>query len=302
MTCYLFSCSGRFADSFEILLDFVSSPYFTEQTVQKEQGIIGQEISMNDDNAPWKVFFNLLGVLYKEHPVRIDIAGTADSIAKITPELLYGCYNTFYNPGNMFICVAGNFSADEVLAAIDAGIKKVEPVEIERGRFDEPPEVVRDYIEQKMEVSLPLFALGFKEVCDKPQKSTEEKILTELLLEILAGNASPLYYELFSSGLINEEFAAEYFTGEGHAAVIFQGESERPEEVRDKVLDALKSLRENGVSKEEFERARKKLYGRYIMRYNAVENIAHMLTQCAQTGSGLFDDIAVLENAAPEKL
>ena len=129
-TCYLFSCTGKFQESLEILLDFVTHPYFTEKTVQKEQGIIGQEIQMCRDEAGWEALFSLLRAMYKTHPVRIDIAGTVESIAEITPELLYKCYETFYNFSNMVLCVAGNVTPDEVLSVADRLLKPQKPIEI----------------------------------------------------------------------------------------------------------------------------------------------------------------------------
>ena len=143
VTCYLFSCTENVYESLEILLDFVQSPYFTEQTVQKEQGIIGQEIRMYDDDPQWRVMFNLLEALYHKHPVKVDIAGTVESIAQITPELLYRCYHTFYNLNNMVLCVAGNVELNKVLDLCDRMLKPSKPVEIERIFEEEPREVVK---------------------------------------------------------------------------------------------------------------------------------------------------------------
>ena len=145
-TCYLFSCTDNFIPSLRILLDFVQKPYFTEETVRKEQGIIGQEIRMYDDSPEWRVMFNMLLAMYKNHPVRIDIAGTVESIAEIDDKLLYKCYNTFYNPSNMFICIAGNVNSEKVLSQINGAIKTNEPIEIERIGCDEPDAVSQSYV------------------------------------------------------------------------------------------------------------------------------------------------------------
>ena len=141
-TCYLFSCTDKLYESLEILLDFVQSPYFTEQTVQKEQGIIGQEIKMYDDDPSWRVMFNYLKAMYHSHPIKEDIAGTVESIAKITPELLYRCYNTFYNLGNMVLALAGNFDKEKVLEVCDRMLKPAEPVSVRRV-FSQPDSIVR---------------------------------------------------------------------------------------------------------------------------------------------------------------
>ena len=147
------------------LMDYVQSPYFTDETVQKEQGIIGQEIKMYDDSGNWKLFFNLLNCLYKNHPVKKEIAGTVESISRITPEYLYKCYNTFYNLSNMSIVVVGGFDVKSVLDVIEKGIKKNEPFneEIKKIYEDEPDEIAKPYAEQSLSVASPLFMIGFKD-------------------------------------------------------------------------------------------------------------------------------------------
>ena len=160
-TCYLFGCADNFNESLEILLDFVSRPYFTEETVAKEQGIIGQEIRMYDDSAEWRVMFNMLENMYHNHPVQLDIAGTVESIAEITPELLYDCYYTFYNLNNMVLCIAGDMEPEDILKTADRLLKPCEKHDIKSYFEDEPYEIVSDYVEQKFPVSVPLFNLGF---------------------------------------------------------------------------------------------------------------------------------------------
>ena len=162
-TCYLFSCTENFEKSFEILLDLVQSPYFTEQTVQKEQGIIGQEIRMYDDSPDWRVMVNLLNALYHNHPVKIDIAGTVESIAEITAEKLYQCYRAYYNLHNMVLCVAGNVDPGEVVKIADRKLKPVEKVTAENVFPQEPDGIVQERVEQRLAVAVPMFQLGFKE-------------------------------------------------------------------------------------------------------------------------------------------
>ena len=161
-TCYLFSTTDQVYQSLEILLDFVQSPYFTEETVRKEQGIIGQEIKMYDDDPQWRVMFNYLKAMYRSHPIREDIAGTVESIAKITPELLYRCYNTFYNLGNMVLAIAGNFQVDKALAVCDKMLKPAAPVTVQRVFPQEPDTIVQPVVEERLSVASPLFQFGFK--------------------------------------------------------------------------------------------------------------------------------------------
>lgn len=161
-TVYLFSCTEHFDENLRVLLSFVTSPHFTEETVRKEQGIIGEEIKMYIDNPSWRVYFNLLRALYVHHPVRVDIAGTVESIAQITPEILYRCYNTFYNLHNMALCICGDVTPEQVKAVADEVLKPAPEQEILRQYPDEPDEVCRPRIEESLEVSRPLFNIGIK--------------------------------------------------------------------------------------------------------------------------------------------
>lgn len=298
-TCYLFSCSNRFYDNLGILLNFVQSPYFTEKTVQKEQGIIGQEITMYDDSPAWRVMFNMLLGMYKNHPVRIDIAGTVESISHINADLLYKCYNTFYNPGNMFICIAGNVETEKVLEIINKSIKQTEKKQIERIMPTEPVEVVTDYVEQSLEVAQPMFCFGYKENADR-KPTVKERVCTGILLEMIAGDASPLYEELINEGLINDEFSFEYFTGEGYSAVIFEGESHNPKKVAEKIKQEIERLKTDGINKKLFSAVRCGMYGNAIRVFNSVEGIAMQFVDCAANGSGLFDEIKYLKSVTAE--
>ena len=301
-TCYLFSCSDRFYDNLGILLDFVQSPYFTAETVQKEQGIIGQEIRMYDDSPEWRVMFNMLLAMYKNHPVRIDIAGTVESIAEIDDKLLYKCYNTFYNPSNMFICIAGNVNSEKVLSQINNAIKTNAPIEIERIGCDEPDEVYEKYVEQNLAVAQPMFCFGYKESVDKPERTVKEKVRTALLLEIIAGDSSPLYKKLINEGLINDEFSFEYFTGNGYSAVIFEGESSDPKRVAEEIKAEVTRLKSDGIDKKLFSAVRCGMYGEAVRSFNSVESVATQLVTCAMSDSGLFDELKYIKSATPEKV
>ncbi len=293
-TCYLFSCSSRFYDNLEILLDFVQSPYFTAATVQKEQGIIGQEIRMYDDSPGWRVMFNMLLGMYKNHPVRIDIAGTTDSIAEITDELLYKCYNTFYNPQNMFLCIAGNVNTEKILKMVENGIKPKEKFDLCRIMPTEPDEVLQPEIVQALEVATPMFCFGYKENADS-MPTVKERICTAVLLEMIAGDASPLYKSLTERGLINDEFSFEYFNGPGYSAVIFEGESSNPKKVADEIKAEINRLKEEGLNKRLFTAIRSGLYGNAIRGFNSIENIAMGLVDCAMNDTDLFDDVKYLK-------
>ena len=299
-TCYIFQCADNFNENLEILLDFVKAPYFTEETVQKEQGIIGQEIRMYQDDPDWQVLFNLLRGLYVNNPVRIDIAGTTESIAEISAELLYSCYRTFYNNSNMCLAVAGNVKAEEVVAIADKVLKAEEPVTFEQIVPEEPYEVKTAYTEEKLGVESPKFALGFKEKCDTLVPSPKTALLYNLALEIIAGKFSPLYTRLIDLGYINTSFGKEYFYGRGFASVFFSGESKEPEKVRDEILTEINRLKNEGISKEDFEICLKKKYGAEIFSYNDVDDLANNLCEAWLNGYGIFDTIELYKEITKE--
>lgn len=295
-TCYLFQCTDRFEDSLRILLDFVTHPYFTKETVEKEQGIIGQEITMYYDVPGWMSTFNLLKCLYKNHPVRIDIAGTVDSISHITDKLLYDCYDTFYNLNNMALAVVGNVDVDSVLAVCDEVLKKSADVKIERAFEQEPREIVKSYEEYHLSVAMPVFSFGYKEECKTPMRTVKELIEMNVLLEVLAGETSPLYTSLFEKGLINSSFSKEYFVGNGYEAVIFDGESNNAAEVAQEIKAEVENLRTNGFSDERFEAARRSLYGKEIMSYNDIDDVANSMIASCFGGFGVFDALEIYKS------
>ena len=299
-TCYLFQCSANFTENLKILLDFVQNPYFTAETVQKEQGIIGQEIQMYLDVPSWMSTFNLLRCLYKNHPVRIDIAGTKESIAEITDKLLYDCYNTFYNLNNMALAVCGNVSVDEVLAVCDKYLKNSEPLEIERSFENEPREIVKAYEEYYLEVGVPVFAFGYKEKCEKPIQSEYTAIVTDILLDIIAGKTSPLYKKLYDEGLIKSDFSYEYFIGGGYEAIIFDGESENPQAVANAIKAEIARLRKDGIDVELFESVRRSKYGKEIMSYNDIDTIANTLIECDFNSWKIFDGVEIYRSITLE--
>lgn len=299
-TCYLFQCSGNFEDSLEILLDFVSNPYFTEQTVQKEQGIIGQEIRMYEDEPSWESLFVLLRAMYHNHPVRIDIAGTVESISHITADLLYECYDTFYNPANMALAVAGNVTVEQVLSIADKMLKPKESKKVERKFQAEPENVVKAYDERHLSVAMPIFAIGFKENVKTPERTLKESMVSNILLDILAGSTSSLYEEMLQDNLINTTFDTEYFEGYGYSAHIFNGESAEPEKVRERINEEITKVMKNGVDSETFQRIKKKHYGSLIMDFDSIDSIANSLISAYFNNEGIYDQLKLLESITVE--
>ncbi len=294
-TGYLFSCSANFKKNLEILLDFVQNPYFTQATVEKEQGIIGQEIDMYKDAPDWEVMFNCLRTMYHNLPVRIDIAGTQESIAQITAKTLYGCYDNFYNLHNMVLAVAGNADIDEIIEVADKVLKPVEGKMAQRKVIDEPEEVIDSYIEEKLSVATPQFMFGFKESWDTPERTTKEEISMEILLDMISGQSSELYKRLFDGKLINNSFGFEYFTGFGYSCVLFAGESNDPKKVAEEIVGEIGRFRETGFDETAFERTKKKLYGRMIMGMNDIEGLANNMAVSYFAGEDVFTDFEIFK-------
>lgn len=301
-TCYLFSCTENFEESLKVLLKFVQTPYFTKETVDKEQGIIGQEIKMYEDDADWRVLFNLLGAMYENHPVKIDIAGSVKSISEITPEKLYECYNAFYNPNNMAICIAGDVDEESVLELLEKNLKCPEKIETQTFYPHEDYKVAKTYVEQKFPVSSKIFNLGFKEKCSEGKRKTEkEHAETDILLEILASKSSPLYRELLDLDLINTaSFGYEYFCGPGYSAVIFSGETKDPDKTAEIIKNKIDTLKKNGIDKESFERAKKSIYGKGISMFNSVDTIANTIIDLEFSNNEIFSYIECISNTTIE--
>jgi predicted Zn-dependent peptidase len=251
---------------------------------------------MYEDEPGWESLFVLLRAMYHNHPVRIDIAGTVESISHITADLLYECYNTFYNPANMALTVAGNVTVEQVLKVADKMLKATESKKIERKFMEEPTNVVEKIAIKNLPVSMPIFAIGFKENIKTPCRTLKESIVSNMLLDIIAGKTSSLYEKLLDEGFINTAFDTEYFEGYGYSAHIFTGESYEYEKVREYINEELERVIRDGVNEVDFERIKKKHYGNFIMNFNDIDSISNSLIGAYFNGDGLFEQLEVLES------
>lgn len=292
-TCYLFSCTDNFEKSLEILLDFVQKPYFTEETVAKEQGIIGQEIKMYDDNPDWCVFFNLLEAVYFNNPVRINIAGTVESISHITPELLYQCYYAFYNLQNMVLSIAGDVDEDKILEICDRLLIPNEDMELQTVFPYEPDEIVTPLVRKSMEVAVPIFNLGYKCSAYEGREMLRAEVETNIVLYLLAEKTSDFYKRLYDEGLINYTFSTEVFCGEGFFMPIFGGESRDPERVRDLINAEIERCKKEGFDRELFENAKKAYYGSLVKDLNSPSDIATNMINKTMCGLTAFDELEI---------
>ena len=284
ITAYHFECTDRFRENLRTLLSFVSVPYFTEESVEKEQGIIAQEIRMYEDNPSWQVYHMLMESLYSVNPVRNSVAGSVESIREITAETLYHCHEAFYTPSNMVLCVAGNVDPEEVCAIAREILPKVKKPLIPREQGENEPETVcRSYSERTMAVATPLFLLGVKvpPAGDGPAQ-LEQKLLGDLACEALMGSSSPLYSRLYAQGLINASFYCGYADDPGAAYLIAGGESRDPAALRDAILAEADRVSREGLDDGLFQRLKKAAYGGYVKALNSFENL------CVQQARGYF--------------
>ncbi len=303
-TAYLFSCAGNIEKPLEILLDFVQTPYFTQENVDKERGIIAQEIKMYEDSPDWKVFINLLQSLYQNNPVRIDTAGTVETIAKITPEILYNCYNTFYNLSNMCLCVVGDVDCDNILELVDKKVKYLPKIEVERFFPEEPIEVKSSKIVQKFDIENSMFSLGFKEnIAPGERISTSRSVSNDLILSCLSSSSSEMYEELVKKDLISmASFSDEYLEGPGYASVIFSGESCNPEKASEIIKKHIEKIHKNGLDEKTFNRVKNAIYGQSLEIFNSVSSIARAQFNFAIAGKELFNYLETLQNISIDEV
>ena len=300
-TCYLFTATAQVDKSLDILLDFVSHPYFTEQTVAKEQGIIAQEIKMYEDSPDFRMLFGLLGARYHICPVRADIAGTVDSIAQITPQLLYRCCQAFYSPQNMVLSVAGSITAQQVLDACARADIPAAPHTVHRLPMVEPPGVRQRHVELTMQIAQPIWGIGYK--ADPALGATVRgELLCDFAVELLVGETSPLYRQLYDSGLINSGFSGEYITGNGYCALIFGGETRDPDALQQAFLAEVERVCREGIDTEQFDCTKNLMLGEAISALESIEDVATDQAAVWMKGHTLYDEVEALAALQPQEV
>lgn len=269
ITAYLFSCSDHFEENLEILLDYVTKPYYTPETVEKEQGIIGQEIRMGEDNPRRALYYNLMEALYSDNQIKLNVAGTVESIAEITDKLLYKCYEVFYNFSNMMLVVNTAEPVETVLRVADKILPIQEPKEIVRSYNSEKPEVNKKRVVAEFEVAKPLFYIGVKDIkiSDDPIERAKKQAIGDILTELLFGSSSDFGIEMYESGLVNG-FSASFDHDRNSSVVYIQGESDDPENIYDKVVSHVEAAKKSGFDKADFERIKRSSYASYIKSFD----------------------------------
>ncbi|MEG0911298.1 MAG: pitrilysin family protein [Ruthenibacterium sp.] len=272
-TCYVFTASSAVPENLDILLSFVSRPYFTKETVQKEQGIIGQEIKMYEDAPDWRLLFAVYEGLYHNHPLRDDIAGTVDSIAAITPELLYACTDAFYRPQNMVLAVAGNVTLQTVLDACARAHLPTKTQAVACIAPTEPADVFCAYKECTMAIAKPMLGIGFKET-PLAGDTLKGEIICDMLTELICGSMTPLYRKLYDEGLVSPGFSGEFMALPGATCVVFGGETSQPETVRALLLDEIARVKQEGISTELFTLCKNMMYGEMVQDLENIDDVA----------------------------
>lgn len=302
-TAYLFECSEdeNFYKGLDELMDYVQSPYYTNENVEKEKGIIGQEIMMYDDDPGFQLYLNTLKCLYSKCPIRIDIAGSIDSIAPINPDILYKCYNTFYNPSNMVLVVCGNFEPQNILEEIKKRLKPSKNIgEIHRIYEEEPKEINEKHMEKSMSVSMPIFMIGIKDKIVNPSERVRRHMAIEVILNLLIGKSSNLYKKLYEEQILLGEADSEYEFSNQYAHILISGQSNNPQLVQDMLITEIEKLKNNGFVIEDFERMKRKIYGEFVTEFNDVASISRMFLADTVKQINSFDYVDEYDNITME--
>jgi len=291
MTAYYIGCTEHFEPALNLLLEFVSTPYFTEESVQKEMGIIDQEIGMDADSPDSTCFKNLMTSLYREHPIRIDVLGTSESIRQITPELLHDCHRAFYTPGNMMLCVIGDVEPDRVAEiALEMLGSEKRSVGQKLRPWNEDMEIVCGEVRDRMEVAMPMFNLGFKcEPIGTGETAIRQEIIGDLAAEALFGESSALYLQLYELGLIDSSFGGGFETIDGMAMLLCSGDSDDADYVREEILLEAERIARGGIDEEVFRRMKRSAFGRRVRDLDSFDSTCFRLCAYKLTDFDYFE-------------
>lgn len=303
-TVYLFNCTSNFDGAFSALLDMVTHPYFTEESVARERGIIGQEIGMYDDDPDSACYMSMLRALYGDHPLSTNVCGTVASIGKITPELLYDCHRVFYNPANMVIIVCGAVDVAQVAGIVEHSYSPIKTPGVERCVPSGLGAPVQKKISRRMQVAMPLFMMGFKERFADPDPVVRQRhdILASILERMLFSTSGELYNSLYDSGMITSPLSCGRLAEESYAYTELGGTAQNAEAVCDYIMSHIKNVRRQGLSKDDFVRCKRKRIGDAVSRFDSTEEIANSLIGYAFDGLDLLDDINVIESVSFDEL
>ncbi len=300
-TEYIFSCTENFYINLKTLLLMVFTPHFTKESVEKEQGIIGQEIKMYEDDADWRALLGMLEGMYVNNPVRKDIAGTVESIAEITPEILYDIHKVFYHPSNTVLCICGRVDPDQVKRVCDECMGSYPENRISLPDIYEPENVNEKRVVTKLKIGMPQFALGIKEKTpakedDDLKRSAEHAII----LQLLFGSSGEFYCDNYESGLISDRFSYSYYNSRDWSYISIEGIADDPDKVAEAVKDEIEKRKNVFFTEEEFLRAKKVIYATECLSFNSTSETANRLASAALEGCDMFDYASVIQNTSYE--
>ena len=304
LTAYYFSCTENFEDCLHLLLEFVSTPYFTEESVEKERGIIDQEIGMVADEPGTRVFENLMTAMYAKHPIRVPILGTEETIRDITPEILHTCHRAFYHPGNMLLCVVGDVDPEEICRLAQAVLPTATGNMGEKAPFPEEDMVCPEQtVTATMDIAMPMFSLGFKcPPLDKGEAAVRREFIGDLAAEVLFGEASALYLQLYGEGIIDSSFGGGYETIDGCALLNCGGDSEYAQQVRDAILAEATRICDSGIDNTEFLRLKRSAMGRRIRDLDSFDSTCFRLCAYEMTEFDYFRFPELYASITPEEV
>ena len=298
-TAYLYEATDNFDKALDEFMDYVQNPYYTDENVEKEKGIIAQEINMYEDSSEWKSYLNAMKCMYKDSQVRIDIAGSVKSIKEITKETLYLCYDNFYTPSNMALVVCGDFEPERILEEIKKRIVKHENRELPKRIYpNEQEEIAQKEMIQDMKLSNPIFTIGYK---DKVQEDMVKRhIAIQIICGILFGKSSKLYKELTEQNILIGALSNEYDYSKNYAFLIISGVSRNPEAVVKRVREEIENAKKEGLNEADFIRNKKNFYGNMVIEYNSVEETGRMFLTDYFKGISAFEYLDKYEEVTKE--
>ena len=306
-TAYLFSTTSHEHECIELLLDFVQDIYLTPENVEKEKGIINQEIGMYDDDPDWRCYFGSIQNLYQKHPVKIDIAGTVETVAQIDKETLEKCYHTFYHPSNMMLFVVGNIEPNETMELIrhNQAQKDFERENmVERAIAEEPYEIDQKEEVLQMDVVMPKLIVSMKinDILQDPKEKLKRELGMNVLLDLLFARSSSLYEKWTQEGLINDSFSASFTQERDYSFLQIGGDTTKPEQLKEKILDLIEDMEDYQICEEEFNRVKKKNIGMLIGVFNSPESIANLFSRYYFEGIMIFDLIDCVSTLTLDQL
>lgn len=298
-TVYFFETSSKFEECVEKLLEFVNTPYFTYENVEKEKGIIGQEIRMYDDEASAVVYYNVLRAMYKEYPLKVDIAGTIESVNKIDKEALYSCYNTFYNPANMFVIIIGDVDVDWTIDKIKNQVQKGQfrsGKSVERFVIEEPQEIASKEIQKRLDVYMPYICVGFKHGKKDGATNIKNTVITEIINDVCFSNLSDFYEQLYNENIVNEPLQITYESGKDFAHTVIFAVSKQYEVCESRIKEYIKKLRNEGIDSALFDVAKRKMIGDIIYETEDIMGIHRKIIDSVIQGTDVYEETNIIDS------